>query len=662
MAIYHCSIKPVSRRGGRSVTAAAAYRAGVKILDDRTGEIHDYTRKHGVEYTWLAFPSGVEMTREQLWNAAERSEKRKDARVAREFELALPTELTSEQRRELAKDFAKSLVDKYGVAADVAIHAPSRNGDQRNHHAHILITTRQVSSQGMMDKTDLEREDKALRAQGKPSGREQIEALRAEWATMCNAALKRAGQNEQVDHRSLKAQGITRMPTVHLGCAATAMERRGIRTELGDTNRDISQSNVLIATLGTWKPAEFVQDGDEFPRAAEAAIQGDLFSKAAQMAEKTSQERLEAEIAAIRAEAAEARKAQVTLLSNEAAMQVSSADSPQPAQAEASKEPEAAIQGDVYSFDDLMKAGKARRAAQARQEPQEPPKAAEAAPHVSTAEPSKPAHQEPSRTTETAKEQEDALLREAGLYGKTAEEAKKILNTAQEQYTSAGDSLFRVKQEQGRHNYEVDNMGFFKRTFKSGEINKNAKEIDKKFYQCTFDYEQSKEKVMLLEKVYAILENREREEREAKAKHLAETFEHRKKNANSLDEYREIFREIAKRASDLAHAVVRVLDEWAQPYIDLIKKAGSDHKKAFDKCVKLAERDVTTDKDLLQDMDRQLDQAMKGTRGTVGDHMKQVQEMMNAIRLHDDRRKGFDLVAGGLLQQQQQKRSRGFSR
>ena len=227
MASYHCSIKPVSRGAGRSGTAAAAYRAGVCLEDERTGEVHDYTRKQGVEHTELVLPSGVNFNREQLWNAAESAEKRKDARIAREFELALPAELTKEQRRELATDFAKSLVDNYGVAADVALHEPSRKGDQRNHHAHILITTRQVTVEGLGVKTDLEQEDKALRAQGKPTGREQIEHLRGEWATRCNLALARAGHQERVSHKSLEAQGIERVPTTHLGPVATAMERRG---------------------------------------------------------------------------------------------------------------------------------------------------------------------------------------------------------------------------------------------------------------------------------------------------------------------------------------------------------------------------------------------------------------------------------------------------
>ena len=236
MASYHCSVKPVSRGAGRSGTASAAYRAGVCLKDERTGEVHDYTRKQGVEHTELVFPSGVNMSREELWNAAEGAEKRKDARIAREFELALPAELTKEQRRVLAMGFARHLVAQYGVAADVALHEPNRKGDQRNHHAHILITTRQLSAQGLGNKTDLEQEDKALRAQKKKTGRQQIETLRAAWAAQCNLALQRAGSHERVSHKSLKAQGIEREPTSHLGPVATAMERRGERSERGNLN------------------------------------------------------------------------------------------------------------------------------------------------------------------------------------------------------------------------------------------------------------------------------------------------------------------------------------------------------------------------------------------------------------------------------------------
>lgn len=230
MAIYHCSVKTVGRSKGRSAIAAAAYRAGVCLADERTGELYDYTRKRGVEYSELIFPDGVSLTREQLWNAAESAENRKNSTLAREYELALPDELNPDQRQALVLDFSRHLVERYGVAVDAVIHAPGKGGDQQNHHAHILTTTRQVTPEGFGVKTRV-LDDKKTR---------EIERVRAVWADMTNKALALAGHGARVDHRSLAAQGVDRTPTVHLGPAATAMERRGIQTERGDLNRAIT--------------------------------------------------------------------------------------------------------------------------------------------------------------------------------------------------------------------------------------------------------------------------------------------------------------------------------------------------------------------------------------------------------------------------------------
>lgn len=228
MAIYHCSIKTVSRSAGRSAPAAAAYRAGVSLTDERTGEIHDYTRRSYVEHIELVMPEGVSLDREQLWNAAEASEIRKNSTVAREYELALPEELNQKQRKALALDFARHLVNRYGVAADVTIHEPGRQGDNRNHHAHILTTTRTVTPEGFGAKT------RAL--DDKKTG--EVEHVRATWAKLTNQALARSGHAAiRVSHKSLEAQGIDREPTTHLGPTATAMERRGVRSDRGDMNR-----------------------------------------------------------------------------------------------------------------------------------------------------------------------------------------------------------------------------------------------------------------------------------------------------------------------------------------------------------------------------------------------------------------------------------------
>ena len=221
MAIFHLSVKTISRSAGRSATAAAAYRAGVEITDERTGEIHDYTRKGGVESAALILPDNAPewaSDRAQLWNAAEQAEKRKNSTVAREFEIALPAELSPAEREKLAHDFARELVKRHGCAADVAIHAPGKEGDNRNHHAHILLSTRRLEADGFTEKTR-ELDDQK-------TGKVIVTEWRERFAQLQNERLREAGHSVQVDHRSLEAQGIEREATRHLGPTATAIERR----------------------------------------------------------------------------------------------------------------------------------------------------------------------------------------------------------------------------------------------------------------------------------------------------------------------------------------------------------------------------------------------------------------------------------------------------
>ena len=220
MAIFHCQAKAISRKEGRSATAASAYRSGDRVKDERTGEVHDYQKRDGVEHVEVFCPHGLEKSRSELWNMAELAEKRKDAKVAREWEIALPDELSNEQRKELACTFGKALVERYGIGVDVCIHAPGKEGDQRNHHAHILTTTRVMDEDGKLGAK--------VRVLDSPltSGKE-VEAVRRLWADMANQALERAGHEARIDPRTLEAQGIERMPTRHMGRAATAIQRRG---------------------------------------------------------------------------------------------------------------------------------------------------------------------------------------------------------------------------------------------------------------------------------------------------------------------------------------------------------------------------------------------------------------------------------------------------
>ncbi|MBK5204275.1 MAG: Ti-type conjugative transfer relaxase TraA, partial [Polaromonas sp.] len=256
MAIFHLSIKTISRSAGRSATAAIAYRAGERVLDERTGLIHDYERRKGVEHTEIFLPENSPTwasNRAQLWNAAEQAETRKNSTVAREFEVALPAELNKAQRLALVREFASELVQRHGVAVDVAIHEPGNEGDHRNHHAHILVTTRRLTADGFSEKT--------RELDNQRSG--EVEHWRARWAQLSNRHLEISGSQGRIDHRSLAAQregalargdydqaaNLDRMPTTHLGPNVVQMEKRGIRTERGAINRDAHSHNAQVTQL-----------------------------------------------------------------------------------------------------------------------------------------------------------------------------------------------------------------------------------------------------------------------------------------------------------------------------------------------------------------------------------------------------------------------------
>lgn len=232
LAIYHLSMKPISRTSGRSAVAAMAYRAGEKLANERDGLVHDYTRKEGVEHAEIILPDGVDAAwarnRSALWNAAELAEKRKDARVAREFEVALPFELSADERLEACRDFARELANRYGAAVDFAIHAPHEASDVRNHHAHVMMTTRQVGEVGLGDKTLIERENKWLLGQGLATTDVQLRDLRQRWEGIANERLALAGLDARIDHRSHAERGLEIAPTEHVGVHATQMERRGL--------------------------------------------------------------------------------------------------------------------------------------------------------------------------------------------------------------------------------------------------------------------------------------------------------------------------------------------------------------------------------------------------------------------------------------------------
>lgn len=254
MAIYHCSMKPIARSGGRSAVASAAYRAAEKLTNERDGLTHDFRAKQGVEHAEIVLPEpgagtmGVDAEwardRSALWNAAEKAENRKDARVAREFEVALPHELSSEQRIDLTREFAQELANRHGAAVDFAVHQPHAASDVRNHHAHIMMTTRQVTGEGLADKTYIERENKWLLSNDLPTSQMQLRDIRQSFEQMTNAHLARAGLDIRVDHRSHAERGLEIEPTEHAGVHATQMERRGLDVSRARLDEDAAKRNA----------------------------------------------------------------------------------------------------------------------------------------------------------------------------------------------------------------------------------------------------------------------------------------------------------------------------------------------------------------------------------------------------------------------------------
>ena len=258
LAICVLQSKSISRNAGRSMVAAAAYRSGENLTNEQDGRTHKYeNRAPDIEYK-AVFTSSTDGTlsglqRSTLWNAAEAAEKRKDARTGREWVVALPHELNEQQRAELAKEFAAELVKRYQVAADVCIHKPSKDGDERNYHVHILTTTRSVSVRNdgnftptLGSKTALELSDTKRRALGLGRVNDEIKEIRQTWAELANKALERAGRQERIDARTNEERGIKRIPEIHQGHVVTTLERKGIKTTIGDKNRVIRSQNNLI--------------------------------------------------------------------------------------------------------------------------------------------------------------------------------------------------------------------------------------------------------------------------------------------------------------------------------------------------------------------------------------------------------------------------------
>ena len=309
MAIYHLEAKVVSRGAGRSAVAASAYLSCSRLYNDYDGIPHDYTKKQGLVWQQVFLPEYAPQEwkdREQLWNAVEKVETAKDSRLAREFVVALPIELSREEQIELLQEFIQEQFLSDGMCADAAIH----DTDGHNPHAHILLTVRPLDERGKWQyKTEKEylcmkngeergftaaefrtaqnggwekqypykvgkkkvymtpsaaEAQELIRADKHPkstrygrqnpiserwNSEEQLLTWRAAWADVSNLYLERAGRVERIDHRSNAARGLDEISTIHEGVTAQALERKGIISDRCELNRQIKADNALLREL-----------------------------------------------------------------------------------------------------------------------------------------------------------------------------------------------------------------------------------------------------------------------------------------------------------------------------------------------------------------------------------------------------------------------------
>ena len=264
IAIYHCSIKIVSRGKGKSAVAAAAYRSGEKLTNEWDGLTHDYTKKGGVVHSEILLPAHAPPAfsdRSTLWNSVELSEKSNNAQLAREVEIALPVELSREEQTRLVREYCSSQFVSKGMIADFNLHDTGGG----NPHAHILLTMRPLDERGAW--LPKSKKEYVLDENGEkirlPSGRyktrkvdlvdwnnrENAEVWRRAWADLANDFLAQNNRPERIDHRSYERQGIDQLPTVHVGVSATQMEKKGIVTERGELNRNINAANRILREI-----------------------------------------------------------------------------------------------------------------------------------------------------------------------------------------------------------------------------------------------------------------------------------------------------------------------------------------------------------------------------------------------------------------------------
>ena len=264
---FHFSVNIISRGKGKSAVASAAYISGEKIKNEWDGVTHDYTKKQGVISKEIFLPDHAPKEykdRKTLWNSVELFEKNSNAQLARNFIISLPKELSIEENKKMLEEYIQTNFVKEGMIVDLAIHDESREGNQ-NIHAHIMTIVRPINEDGTWGQKSKkeyildEKGEKVLNKNGKPKTRKvelttwndkgNVEKWRENFSDLCNEYLAKNKIEKRVDHRSFKRQNSDYLPTIHLGSAASAMERKGIETDKGNYNREIRKYNNLVKTI-----------------------------------------------------------------------------------------------------------------------------------------------------------------------------------------------------------------------------------------------------------------------------------------------------------------------------------------------------------------------------------------------------------------------------
>lgn len=298
MAIYFLGMKTFGRargtRGSRA-TSGAAYRAGERIRDERTGAVYDYRRRRDVLHKEIVLPAGVAAggaapdwarDRSALWNAAESAERARNARVAREFTVGLPHELAPEQRTALARRFAQEIASRYGSAVDLVLHAP--RGDPRNFHAHLLTTTREATAQGLGAKTTLELSGTERYRRGLARWAEERASIRERWATLANEALREARLEPRItalDRAQARARALSHASEPRLPLAAYHMEQRGAYSFVAERIRERARAELVRPTFERQSPArERLREPNRLQAARDESTRGASISVASDRA------------------------------------------------------------------------------------------------------------------------------------------------------------------------------------------------------------------------------------------------------------------------------------------------------------------------------------------------------------------------------------------